>query len=216
MFRVKLEGINGVKAEFAAGTTKMKEIISTELEGMAKEWVAGAKRDAPKDQGGLVNAISYYLSDSNTSSGMFIGFAIVAQKFYAPFMEFGTKGKYTPIPGTEQIAAQFKGYKGGDIMEMLRAIVRWAHRKGIGGQFSIKTRKRVGSKITQFSEDYAVAWPILLSILRNGITPHPFFFKQQEIVWPKMVRNIQSRLERELKVSVILPGEIKRPRIITV
>jgi hypothetical protein len=208
MFKVSVSGFNGVKAQFASAVKDMTAIVDQELESMAKEWVNGAKRDAPVDQGVLKNGISY-LSRGNSVE-------IFSNVFYSPFMEFGTKGKYRAIPGTEAIAAQFKGYKGGDIMQMLRMIVKWVARKGISGVFSVKTRKRIGSKVNRFAEDYAAAWPILMSILKNGVNPHPFFFKQQDVVWPQMVRNIKSRIEQGQKVSIIMPGDIFRPQIITI
>lgn len=209
MFKVKLEGLNGLKAEFAAASKEVKAITDAELQAGAAEFVSGARRDAPIDQGALKGAISYFKEAD-------LRYPVVAQKFYAPFMEFGTKGKYKPIPGTEAIAAAFKGYKGGDFQQLLVAIARWVKRKGIAGTYSVKTRRRTGSKINQLAEDYRAAWPIAISILRNGIKPHPFFFKQQEIVWPKMVENIRRQLESKTKVSVILPGDIRRPKIITV
>lgn len=167
MFKVKIEGLNGVKAQFAAASSKLTSIVDSELEAASKEWVTLAKRDAPADQCALLGAISSY------SAGT-LRYEIVAQKFYAPFMEFGTKGKYKPIPGTENIAAEFKGYKGGDIAELLRFIGLWCKRKGI---------------------EETAAWPIAMSILKNGINPHPFFFKQQAIVWPKMLQRITRRIE---------------------
>jgi hypothetical protein len=187
MFKVKLQGIGAVKAAFASASKNLVYVVDSELDAMSTEWVTGAKRDAPVDQGRLKNAISKYRAGE-------LKYEIVAQVFYAPFMEFGTKGKYKPIPGTEQIAAQFKGYKGGDFMELLRMIVRWVKRKGITGRYSVKTRKRVGSKIDQLAEDYAAAWPIAVSILKKGISPHPFFFKQQHDVWPRMIQRITRRM----------------------
>lgn len=209
MFKVKIEGLNNLKAEFFAKTKKVEEITDQEMDSMCKKWVSAAKRDAPADQGNLIRSITYYKLRAAR-------YEIVAQVFYAPFMEFGTKGKYTPIPGTEAIAAQFKGYKGGDIMEMLRMIVRWVHRKGITGTYSVKTRKRLGSKINQYAEDYSAAWPIVMSILKNGVNPHPYFFKQREIYWPEMIRFIQRRIEHDSRVAVILPGDINNPRMITI
>jgi hypothetical protein len=218
MFKVSLKGLNEVKAQFESATKDLTEIISSELNAMAQDWVAGAVRDAPKDMGsaGLAGSISFIGSDSHTTQGSNLTVDIVAQRFYAPFMEFGTKGKYRPIPGTEKIAQQFKGYKGGNFMALLRAIVRWVHRKGITGVYSVKTRRRKGSKVNQFGEDYKVAWPIALSILKNGISPHPFFFKQQEVVWPAMIKRITARIESKSKVTVIAPGDIFRPKIITI
>lgn len=209
MVKVKITGLNKLKAEFANATANIPRIVDSELLTMAQEWVQLAKRDAPADQAALRGAISYYKDGP-------LRYQVVAQKFYAPFMEFGTKGKYLPIPGTEAIAAAFKGYKGGDFMDLLRAIVRWVGRKKITGTYSVKTRKRTGNKVNQYAEDYKAAWPIALSILKNGVNPHPFFFKQMGILWPQMVRNIERRIASESKVAVTMPGGINRPRIITV
>lgn len=188
MFKVSIQGFNSVKAQFAAETSRLTNIVDGELEAAAKEWVTLAKRDAPADQGALVGAISSYPNGS-------LKYEIVAQKFYAPFMEFGTKGKYRPIPGTENIAAQFKGYKGGDFQEMLRMIELWVKRKGITGTYSVGTRKRTGSKGVQNSQNKSAAFAIALSILKHGVKPHPYFFKQQAIVWPKMLQRIVRRIE---------------------
>ena len=209
MFKVKVTGLAGLKAEFASMAKELPDIVSGELETMSQEWVKLAKTDAPADQGALRGSITYYPAGP-------MKYEIVAQKFYAPFMEFGTKGKYQPIPGTEAIAAEFKGYKGGDFMELLRMIVRWVKRKGITGTYSVKTRRRTGNKINQFAEDYSAAWPIAMSILKNGVNPHPFFFKQMHIVWPQMVRNVESRIAQVSKVKVELPSNVTRPQIVTI
>lgn len=207
MFRISLQGINGFKKEFATATKEAREIIAAEVQAAGADFTAGARRDVPIDQGALKGSVSYYMDGD-------LNAVIVAQKFYAPFIEFGTKGNYKAIPGTDKIAEQFKGYKGGDFMELLRMIVRWVKRKGISGRYSVKTKKRLGSKIDRLAEDYAAAWPIALSILRKGIKPHPFFFKQQETVWPKMVTRIERALKTKTGVSVILPGELRKPVII--
>lgn len=207
MFKVSIKGLDGFKREFATAAKQVKEIVSAEVQAAGAEFVSGARRDAPVDQGALKGAITYYM-DGDLSA------VIVAQKFYAPFIEFGTKGKYTPIPGTEAIAATFRGYRGGDFAELLRMIVRWVNRKGITGRYSVKTRRRLGSKAQRQAEDLSAAWPIALSILKNGIKPHPFFFKQMEVVWPKMVSNIERALKSQTRISVIVPGELRKPRII--
>lgn len=209
MFKVKVTGLAGLKAEFASLTKDLPDIVDSELQTMAQVWVKLAKTDAPADQAALRGAISYYKKSSLT-------YEVVAQKFYAPFMEFGTKGKYTPIPGTEQIAAQFKGYKGGDFMQLLRAIVNWVKRKGITGTYSVKTRRRIGNKINQIAEDYSAAWPIAMSILKYGVRPHPFFFKQMAIVWPQFVRNVEQKIANRTKVKVVLPADVTKPKIVTI
>lgn len=209
MFKIKVTGLAGMKAEFATISSALPKIVSGELETMAQEWVKLAKTDAPADQAALRGSISYFkyqILDNQPA------FSITAQTFYAPFMEFGTKGKYQPIPGTENIAAAFKGYKGGDFMELLRNIVRWVKRKGIAGTYSVKTQRRKGSKINQLAEDYSAAWPIAMSILKYGVRPHPFFFKQMHIVWPQFIRNVEARIANVSKVKVVMPPDT-RPKI---
>lgn len=205
MFKVKVTGMAGLKAEFASLSSDLPKIVSSELQSMSQEWVLLAKKDAPADQATLRGGITFSQRDK-------LVYDIFSNAFYSPFMEFGTKGKYQAIPGTEKIAAEFKGYKGGDFMEFLRNIVRWVKRKGITGTYSVKTRKRRGSKINQIAEDYSAAWPIALSILKNGVSPHPFFFKQMHIVWPQMIRNVERRISEVSKVKVIMPNNIQ-PKI---
>lgn len=206
MFKVQVTGFNGVKARFVSAAKDITDITEQELTSMAKEWVAGAKRDAPVDQGTLKNSISYLINGNNIE--------IVSNVFYSPFMEFGTKGKYRSIPGTEAIAAQFKGFKGGDFATMLKFIKAWVKRKGIGAELT-KSGKPSKSQNTLAAQD-RVAWLIAMSILKHGVNPHPFFFKQQDTVWPQMVRRLKQRIEQGQKVTVIMPGDILRPQIITV
>lgn len=208
MFKVTVKGLPGVKAQFASATKDIVDIVDQELESMAKEWVAGAKRDAPVDQGTLKAGISYLINDRRVE--------IFSNVFYSPFMEFGTKGKYLPIPGTENIAAQFKGYKGGDFGEMLKFIELWVAKKGITGTYSVKTRRRTGGKALIASQNKQTAFAIAISILKNGVSPHPYFFKQKDTVWPEMVRKVQKRIEQGSRITVIMPGDINRPRIVTI
>lgn len=205
MAKVTIQGLAGFKADFISATKDITDIIDQELESMAKDWVVGAKRDAPKDLGGagLEGGITYdKLGTAN--------YLIASNAFYSHFMEFGTKGKYLAIPGTEAIAQQMKGYKGTG--SIFLAIKKWVLRKGIGASLtkSGKPSKSVNSLAAQNSAAFLIA----RSILKNGVNPHPYFFKQQEIVWPKMVRIVKSRLDS--KVTVIMPGEILRPNIITI
>ena len=209
MIKVTVSGVGGIKHTFASMAKDLPVIVDSELQTMSQKWVRDAKRDAPADQSALRGAITYYKSGE-------AAYEIVSQKFYSPFMEFGTKGKYDPIPGTEKIAAQFKGYKGGDFMDLLRAIVRWVRRKNIVGTYSVKTHRRTKSKVTQFAEDYSAAWPIAMSILKNGVTPHPFFFKQMHTLWPEMIRNIERRIAQKSGVKVVMPENNKNPKIITI
>lgn len=207
-FTATITGLNGLEKRFVSATEDIEAIVAGELNAGSQEWVNLAARDAPRDTMQLVGEIRF----ENLS---LLQKEIQANKEYAPFMEFGTKGKYRAIPGTEAIAAKFKGFKGSQ-GKMFQFILAWTRRKGIAGRFSVKTRKRIGSKGTQQGEDLSAAWPIFLSILRNGVNPHPFFFKQQHIVWPEMIRKMERRLHKKTKVSIVMPNEVLRPNIITI
>lgn len=205
-FKIQVKGIGGVKQQFFSAIKDIRSIVDQELESMARNWVAAAKRDAPGDQGTLRQGISYLKTEN--------GVEIFSNVFYSPFMEFGTRGNYRSIPGTEAIAAQFKGFKGGDFAEMLKFIKLWVKRKGIGAEIT-KSGKPSKSADSLASQD-RVAWIIAMSILKNGVKAHPYFFNQQEVVWPEMVRIVQKRIENGSNVSVIMPGDVQRPKIVTI
>jgi hypothetical protein len=233
-FSVQVKGLAALQKQIETASEKVKEVCTQEVQAAGQDWVAGAVRDAPVDQGALKGSISFKQSDTHTAQGSLISVEIVAQKFYAPFVEFGTKGRYTPIPGTEEIAAQFKDYKGGDIKEMKKSIERWIVRKGIhvdGLQQAFgkdqeqflslternKARKKRGLKrITKKSALETMVFLIVRAILKNGVQPHPFFFKQGDTIWPELIKRMQSKLEKQTKTSVIPTGGIGRPNYGTI
>jgi hypothetical protein len=76
--------------------------LDLELDASSKTIERGAKRAVPKNTGSLANAIS---SERKKE----LDYEIVAQKHYAPYVEFGT-GSLVDVPvGLEDYAIQFKG-----------------------------------------------------------------------------------------------------------
>jgi hypothetical protein len=76
-------------------------------------------------------------------------------------------------------------------------ILDWVKRKGIGGKYrgSIAAGKVTLSKKKQdtlVKTAEAIAW----SILKNGVKPHPFFFKQIPIVRRDLFRKIRNILSQ--------------------
>jgi hypothetical protein len=205
MFKVTLSG--SIRKQFFESTKSVRDIVDQELTDMARKFVAGAQRDAPANNADLRRGITFQKDDK--------GVELFSNAFYSAFMEFGTKGKYRPIPGEEEIAQQFKGLSNGDFSQMIRLLTEWVRKKGITGTYSVKTRRRTGSKAKQADENQRAAWAIAISILKHGVSPHPFFFKQLDVVWPEMVANIEKRISAS-KVVVIPAGDISRPNIITI
>lgn len=188
MVEVKIEGLEEIKKFFQGLPEVIQNIADAEIEEGLREFVILAKRDAPADMGRLRGSIAYKKIGVGS-------YEVFAQSAYAAYMEFGTKGNYRPVPGAETIAAQFRGKGPGTFKELVRAITAWVHRKGIAGRFSVKTRRRVGNKANQQAEDLSVAWAIVMSILKNGVKAHPYFFKQQGIVVPKIRQRIEQRVK---------------------
>ncbi len=103
-----------------------------------------------------------------------MSYVVSANVFYAPFIEFGTKSKFNPYPGTEEYASQFKGAKGSGTLKLIDAIKGWVKRKGIA----------------KGKEADRAAFLIARSIYKKGISPKPFFFKQVPIVREKLLTNV--------------------------
>lgn len=188
MVEVKLDGLEEIKKFFQGLPEVVQEISDAEIEEGLREFVLLAKRDAPADMGRLRGSINY----AKIGVG---SFEVFAQSAYAAYMEFGTKGNYRPVPGAEQVAAQFRGRGEGTFKQMVRAITEWVRRKGIAGRYSVRTRRRIGNKASQQSEDLSAAWPIVMSIMKNGVKAHPYFFKPQGIVVPKIMNRIEQRVK---------------------
>jgi hypothetical protein len=111
-------------------------------------------------------------------------------------MEFGTKGHYTPQPGID--ASEFKATGEGKTGKgFYDSILEWVKRNGIAGTFSVKTRRRTGSKLDRQIEDEQTAFAIYLSIMRHGVKAHPFFFKQIPIQEPKIQADFQQLVNEQ-------------------
>lgn len=163
--------------------------IDAELDASAKQIVRNAKNDAPTDMGDLKGGISSFKVDS-------LQYEIVSNAFYSPYIEWGT-GKKVSIPADQaEFAAQFKGKSGGgNVDDFFANILDWVRRKGLSGTYSVKTKKRTGKVSSRDSEDFDVAWLIFMSILKNGVTPHPFFFHNFLKEKPELIKRIKAIVE---------------------
>lgn len=87
-------------------------------------------------------------------------------------------GLVSPSPATKEYAyVQELGRKPGSRMPPVDAILLWVRRKHLGGVYSTRTRRRMGSKATQASQDRSVAFLIARSIGRKGTPAHHMFQK---------------------------------------
>lgn len=188
MIVVKINGLREVQAKIAAIPANLQKRADAIIQGNVLKMVNRAKRDAPVDMGRLKGGIT-------AKKNGVANWSMVSQDERSPYLEFGTKGRYRPIPGID--ASQFKGTGGkAGGRGFFDNILKWVKRKGISGSYSVKSRKRVGKKLDQQLEDEQTAWAIYLSIMRHGIKAQPFFFKQAPIQEPQIMADF-SQLVKE-------------------
>jgi hypothetical protein len=169
-FRLQIKGVDELLNKL--DISPIKKEIKVELKAFGQEVERDAKQLAPVDEGYLKSRI-YHKATSD----------------YAAYVEFGTRkfaASYvsTLPPDWQSYAATFKGSGTGDYFEFLNAILDWVLRKGIANRYSVKTKKaikiKLGGKGKKSLSDQdrlqQTAYAIALSIIRNGIKPHPFLY----------------------------------------
>jgi HK97 gp10 family phage protein len=167
-FSFQVKGLDKLLKVFHELPERAQQELKDELKITSWEIRDGAKRDAPADETRLKNSITV------TDPGE-LKFEVVAQTFYAGYLEFGTK-TYTRIPaGLEEVASQLKGPVAGQ-GSPLEAITEWVKRKQIAAKFT-KTG-RVSKAKKAIEQQKQVAFLIWQKIKKYGIHPHPYFFKQ--------------------------------------
>ncbi len=175
LIKVNVIGLDALKGRIATASKEVKTEVDAELQAAAIEFVGLAKRDLAS-QGGDRGTLLRSITQSKVGDMVY---EVSANTFYAPFIEFGTKTKFNPYPGTEEYASQFKGAKGSGTLKLIDAIKGWVKRKGIA----------------KGKEADRAAFLIARSIFRKGISPKPFFFKQIPIVRERLITNVTRVLD---------------------
>ena len=175
LIKANVIGVEQLQAKIQKATKETQTLVDAELEAAAMNFVGLAKKDLASqggDRGTLLRSITY-----NKKADL--QYTVSANVFYAPFIEFGTKSKFNPYPGTEEFASQYKGAKGSGTLRLIDAIRGWVKRKRIA----------TGKEVDR------VAFLIARSIYKNGISPKPFFFKQITPVRNNLVQNVTRVLD---------------------
>lgn len=175
LIKANVIGLDQLKARIQNATKETQTLVDAELEAAAMNFVGLAKKDLASqggDRGTLLRSITY-------NKRADLQYTVSANVFYAPFIEFGTKSKFNPYPGTEEFASQYKGAKGSGTLRLIDAIRGWVKRKRIA----------TGKEVDR------VAFLIARSIYKNGISPKPFFFKQITPVRNNLVQNVTRVLD---------------------
>lgn len=179
--KVQITGLKAVQVQFEKLARTLPKNVDAVLSAGVDKMVRDAKADVPVDMGVMKGGIT---KQKNGEAD----YSMVSNASYSAYIEFGTKGNYTPIPGVD--ASEFKG-KGDRDGKFFENILAWVKRKKLAGTYSVKTRRRTGKKADRQREDEQVAFAIYLSILKHGIKPHPFFFKQGDKHGPAIIKAIE-------------------------
>jgi HK97 gp10 family phage protein len=166
--------LDAFKKQIDSASKELKTEVDAELQASAMEYVGLAKKDLASqggDRGTLLRSISYKKEGD-------LSYTVSANTFYAPFIEFGTKSKFNPYPGTEEFASQYRGATQSGSIKLIDAIKAWVKRKGIASG----------------KEADRAAFLIARSIYKNGISPKPFFFKQIPIVRNNLTQRLNALL----------------------
>ena len=150
------------------------------IRGVAKvnagQLAANAKRNAPANMGQLRGSIGI---DERSERNSFYSYEVFANVSYAAYVEFGT-GRNVSVPTELQsLASEIRNSKSGrSVDEALASIQDWGRKKGL---------------------DEGAIDAIFYSIMRNGITPHPFLYpallRQRNIYY----QDLENLLDREIK-----------------
>lgn len=168
---IQVQGLDKLVKKLGAIPDAVSQEIDAEMAAVMNEFINRAVQDAPVDQGVLKNEITM-------SRNGLMDYTGVSSANWSAFVEFGTRNR-VQVPGEySDYAAQFKGSSTGSSKSFFDSIKDWVKRKGI---------------------DEGAAFPIFISILRQGTRPHPYFFKQLPQAQADINKNLQGVVKRALE-----------------
>lgn len=166
---VEIKGLKALKKKLIDIPDRVVEEVEPIMYEAANDFANRAIADAPRDQGILIQEISSYQEGK-------LKFAVVSGAEWSAFIEWGTRSRVQVPADLQAYAAQFKALRLGG-KEVKRKIFEWCKRVGIPEEFW---------------------YPTFIAIMTKGIHPHPFFFKQREPVYKKLVADLKPALKKAL------------------
>lgn len=174
-FGVAIQGLGALQAQLRGLGSEMKKEIGLELEAAAYEMHGLATTNLTNNDSidqGLLKASLQVLRNRATGEVYF-----EATAFYAPFVEFGTKGRVQVPPEWASYAMKFKGLKNGDLAQFKSSMLDWVIRKGI---------------MPEDGNQEKLANYIVILILTYGLKPRPFMYP----AYKSVVTGLPARIQR--------------------
>jgi hypothetical protein len=120
-FTVDLVGFDTIGERLKTASEKVFAEVDAEIGASAQNMELGAKRDAPKDRGTLVQEISHFQEKP-------LQWALVSRALHSAFVEFGTRDNRVVPAGLEQEASVINATSS---IGAKQAIFDWCARHGI-------------------------------------------------------------------------------------
>lgn len=148
MPRREIKGLKNTLTKLSNLGEQARTGLDQILEGVSTEIALNARQLAPKNFGQLARSINAQKTDDLT-------YQVIVNAEYGPYLEFGTGVKVDVPLEFREMASRFIGGDSGSFEDGLQAIKDWARAKGIPEE---------------------AAYPIFISILKNGIAPQPYLY----------------------------------------
>lgn len=174
MVDANITGISEAElAKFRAQMRKFTEKKTKQLQDMTMlsgfNITSNAKKEVPRYQSRLYNSLRPLYSRNKLSVRVW------TDVNYAPFVEFGTKSKAKIPTELAGVASQFKSKGVGNFDEFLKNIEKWCKSKGI---------------------DPGAAYPIAISLIKNGQKAQPFLYPAFKAERTKYVQALKTLMAR--------------------
>lgn len=147
---MKVTGVDKLLKQFDRFGKEGEKFAAAEVRDAADDIAGIAKRNAPKNLG--ASGLEGKIAPEKVTN---LSYYVVSGAEYAGYVEFGTGSKVVVPKEMQDMANAIRGKKGGNIDEALTSIKDWCRNKGI---------------------DERAAWPILMSILDEGLRPQPYLY----------------------------------------
>lgn len=173
---MKVTGVDKLLKQFDQFGKEGEKHAAAEVEDAARNISTIAKKLAPANFGKLRQGIDPEKVNK-------LRWEVVSNAPYSGYMEFGT-GQHVQVPAEMQdLANAIRGQKGGNFDDALDSIRDWCRAKGI---------------------DERAAYPILMSILKEGLRPRPFLYpawKQGSATFVKNLQNTFNALSKKFNAQ---------------
>lgn len=200
MAGIQIAGMDGLLQRLRKMPEAITTAVAAEIQAGAQVIASEAKTNAPGDTGILRNMIGALKKDAMT-------WEVFSGAIYSAYVEFGTGAKVDIPAGLEDFASQFQGAAGkGDVGDFVNVMIDWVRRHleyfdeqeyDEESGAVIYHRGRV-SKASEEDRIERIATAIVIKILRDGLSPRPFFFPAALKREPIIIERIKEALNNAI------------------